>query len=179
MAIGFFASNLNLLTLFNFKNSYASDYEYSNTHKEDSVVEGNIITINNLPKVAVKNKPIKIPKTVLVSNIDNSEINIVETRVKIKSPYGEDFLNEDGSIPEEKLSQIAIDSNLENYILTPNQIGNWSVMYAVKNSLGVWTVSDICEITVIADAYSLKFIENDLIVMPKTINTNIYNTKIG
>ena len=149
-----------------------NEYKYSNSHDEERTVEGNIITVNKIPTEATKNEPISIPKTVLVSNFgeDDATVATENIKVEIKNPYGVSLFAEDGTIPAENANQLV--DNTDNYTLTPRQVGVYTVQYAVKNSSGVWTVSNIYQIKVTAESYTLEFAGNDPIVMPDKIDTN-------
>lgn len=163
----------------------SNDYSFTNKHDKATYQDGDVITVQGIPSEAKKDgSSVKIPKTVVTTNIKTGEATTAsETRVLIKNPYGVDLIKieeyEEGGATKTRTviadaNQLADGSgeDANKYILTPSQVGVYTVQYAVKNTAGVWTVSDIYEIKVTADKYSMEFATNDPIIMPDKIDTN-------
>ena len=147
-------------------------YKYSNTHSSDTTLDGSVITVKQIPTEATKNEQISIPKDVLYAPFDgdSATVNGDDVKIEIKTPYGVSLVEEDGTISQANSNQL-VDAST-SYTLTPRQVGVYTVQYAVKNSSGVWTVSNIYQIKVTAESYTLEFAGNDPIVMPDKIDTN-------
>ena len=149
-----------------------TDYAYSNTNGTDALVEGKVISVKGLAKTATLNDEngVLIPKKPQVYEM-NGDGTLTEVTsnfdvvVEVKNPYG-DFLVNKSVL---NTAQISDDSN-GNYVLKPSQVGMYTVQYAVKAG-NVWTLSNIYQINVTAEAYTYDFVSNDTIVMPSKIDT--------
>jgi len=153
----------------------AGSYDYGNKHDNATYENGDILTVNNIPTTAVKGgEPVYIPKTALTTDIATGTATTVsETVVQIKNPYGV-LLNVQGESGEELDSQLTLGTgeHSNQYVLTPSQVGVYTVQYAVKNTKGYWTLSNIYKINVTAESYTMDFGTNSSIVNPSKIDTN-------
>ncbi len=165
----------------------SEDSNFNNTLDNSSTVNGKIISVSNIPNSAQKGtkNPVYIPKKVMVSTLNSSgTISNAElkdpTRIIIKNPYGVSLLKEDGTPVDDASTGNTIElkdsTNSEypnHYEFTPAQIGTYTVQYAVQDTNGVWTSSNIYGIEVSAEKFSIEFVSNDSIVMPNTIDTGL------
>lgn len=178
-------------SIFSWVKASANSYKYENkldktaTHYED----GDIITVSNLPTEAVKDKTVYIPKNAVLTNVDKTSATAKQAFVEIRNPYGDlltKFEAPEGSAvkvlsPADDQTQVRETADADGeyhtgsvkyFAFTPSQVGVYTVQYASESAEGIWTVSDIYEINVAAEAYTMEFIDNDPIVMPDKIDTN-------
>ena len=153
----------------------SNNYSYTNNHDKATYQDGLVITAKGIPSEAKKGDQdgVVIPSTVVTTDIETGETTAAsETHVLIKNPYGVDLVeNENSNVTILDTNQIS-KNTAGDFVLKPSQVGVYTVQYAVKNAADIWTVSDIYEINVTADKYSLEFATNDPIVMPDKIDTN-------
>lgn len=164
----------------------SSDYAYSNTNPNNTLVEGKVITVEGIAKTATLNDEngVLIPKSPKVYEMELDSNNLVEASadevvVEIKNPYGDYLVN------KSVINTAQITDETANYVLNPTQVGMYTVQYAVRTG-NVWTLSDIYQINVRAEAYTYDFVANDTIVMPskidtraKDLNNNVINKTVG
>lgn len=176
------------------KESTTPDFN-NNTHDEATTQNGKVITVSNIPSSAQKGGSVYIPRTVMSSTVSATDGTVSNATAEtsptiiIKNPYGVNLLNDDGTIKDVTAEGSDLGSNpvkeLElvdashadnsthpnTFKFTPAQIGTYTVQYAVQHN-GVWTSSNIYNINVSAEQFSIEFITNDPIVMPDKIDTN-------
>ena len=153
-----------------------TDYAYSNSNSGTTLTEGKVVSVEGLAKTATLNddQGVSIPKAPKVFALGDEALTPVspdEVVVEIKNPYGDYLVNR--SILN--TSQITDDDANKQYILKPTQVGMYTVQYAVKTG-GVWTLSDIYQINVRAEAYKYDILPNDPIVMPKKLDSREKDT---
>ena len=161
----------------------ATNYTYSNENEGDTSKNGSILQIGKITyaddeSFAKVGKDVYIPKNIKVFDIDEeNEGALVEVPnptivVDIRDPYGDKLVYTEGTNAGKSANDQVDDESDENYVLTPNNVGVYTVQYAYKNADNVWTISDIYSISVSKAAYTLEMPTNDPIVLPTQIDTN-------
>ena len=152
----------------------SNNYEYTNgqpaNHKK-----GVTFSVSKVKKNWTISDTISVPVVddASVKNIDGTTATVQEKKVVVYDPNGTAL--EEGLVSEGKL-----ENKTTSYQFKPAQIGTYTVEYAVKAN-DVWTVANRFELKVTASTYSYKFIENDPIILPATIDTkteNVPNVKL-
>lgn len=139
-----------------------TNYDYSNTNTGVAYKTGHVVQVENIPSTGKVGTGINIPKSITVFDTTDLDTPIVVTdaTVDIKNPYGDSIVS---------TSQVEVVG--DNYVLTPSQVGVYTVQYAYNNG-NVWTISDVYSIQVTKEAYTLELEQNNPIVLPKQIDTN-------
>ena len=173
------------------KVSATTDYDYSNTNDGAKYKSGDVLQVEKVPTQGKVGETVNIPKVVALADIDNSlittfneggsnttSLNLSQTIVDIRNPYGDKLVYTDTVTGDnahnvgDVIDNNQITTNSTSYILRPNQVGVYTVQYAVRNNQGVWTISDVYSINVSKEAFTLEMIENSPIILPSQIDTN-------
>ena len=146
-----------------------NDYEYTSgqpaNHKKGVTFSVKFDKEAGFKKNWTISDTVKVPTvdTASVKNIDGTTASVQETKVVVYNPNG--VALEAGEAAKGKL-----EDKTTCYEFKPSQIGTYAVEYAVKAN-DVWTVANRFELKVTASTYSYKFIENDPVILPATIDT--------
>lgn len=173
------------------KVSATTNYDYSNTNDGETYKSGDVLQVEKIPTKGTVGQTINIPKVVAVADLDSSlistfnesgsdttSLNLSQTVVDIRNPYGDKLVytdtvaGDDGHNVGEVIDNNQVTTNSTSYVLRPTQVGVYTVQYAVRNAQGVWTISDIYSINVSKEAFTLELTENNPIVLPSQIDTN-------
>jgi len=140
-------------SIFNlFTASADSSYKYKNDGL-NSYTAGKVLTVKNIVTDYKLNEKVSIPTQVVITSLGEQSAvltpvdgeNVV---VEIVDPDGDSVVSYDNNYDANQVSIETIDGR-QCYTFNATKIGSYKVQYAAKQN-GVWTLSDIYNVNVVA-----------------------------
>lgn len=147
-----------------------------NINDTNAVKAGDVVSIPGFDTKVEKGESILLPMSAVkvggnqITNFKNLFVEVTDIYGQALTQYDTDEGTQVATIGS---SQVIIETDADSgekvLALSPSKAGIYQVKYYVLSN-GVWTSTDVYQITVAEDSYKMTFATNDATVMPSTFN---------